>query len=387
MPSIEYRLFFDNQPADQEKLDRVEEITVEQQIDMAWEARLLIPICVNEDGKWEGEEEAWMRPFKRVRVEIKLGDGDFVPLIDGPVVGHDTERSAIPGKSLVNLVVHDDSALLNQEDEIKSHEDGADSDLARKIFEDAHLGGTPDIDGTPSQPDNPSSVVMQRGTKMQLLRSLARRHRNFHAYVLPGREPGQSVGCFKKLPEKTDGLPPLILLGEDRNLASFDLRHNARTPAEVTAATLSIKDKTITTSKSSYRDATLIGNEPATPEQAQKTTRRLPPGLNDSVDLDSATEGEAARSGFSLEATGSVLPLCYTGVLSPYRVVEAKISDSKFSANYVIFKVTHTLTRSQYTQSFMLRGNATSKEAGASAGGPAASASLSVSFNIQVGIF
>lgn len=385
MPEIVYRLFFDNTPADQGQLDRVEEITVEQQVDMAWEARLLIPVCVNEDGRWEGEEEAWMRPFTRARVEIKLGDSDFVPLIDGPVVGNDTERSAIPGKSMVTLVVHDDSALLNREEEITPHE-GTDSDIARQLFQAANLGGTPDIDPAEAQPSNPSATVMQRGTKMQLLRSLARRHGDFHAYVLPGREPGQSIGCFKRLPTQTDGLPPLILIGEDRNLASFDLRHNARSAADVSAATLSIRDKTITTSRSSYRDARLIGDEPAT-GIAQPARRRLPPGQNDTVDLDSATAGAAADSGFSLEATGSVLPLCYTGVLAPYRMVEARISDSKYSAKYVIFKVTHTLTRSQYTQSFTVRGNATSSGESANAGGPQPSANLSASFNVQVSIF
>src|ERR1041385_6502788 len=154
MPSIEYKIFFDNQPADDNKLDLVDEITVEQQIDMAWEARMKIPVCVNEDGKWEGEEEAWMRPFTRARVEIKLGGGSFTPLIDGPIVGYDTERSSIPGKSIVTLVVHDDSALLNQRDEVDSHE-GSDSEVARQIFESAHLGGTPDIDPTPARPASP----------------------------------------------------------------------------------------------------------------------------------------------------------------------------------------------------------------------------------------
>jgi hypothetical protein len=387
MPTVEYKVFFDNESATQEQLDKIEEITVEQQINMAWEARLMIPICVNSDGKWEGEEEAWMKPYSRVRVEVRIGEGDFAPLIDGPVVGNDSERSSIPGKSVITLVAHDDSALLHREDEVQRYEAGSDSEIAEQIFSDANLGGSIEIDSTPPHPDNPAAAIIQRGTKMQILRSLARRHRNWHAFVLPGSEPGQSVGCFKKLPEQSDGLPALILFGEDRNTLSINVKHNARSSSDVTAATLSLRDKSVTTSSSSYRDAALLGPQTATDTQGNTTTRRLPPGQSDLVDLDSATSGEAATSGYALEATGEVMPFCYTGVLSPYRVVQAQMSDTLLSGNFVIFKVTHKLTRNIYAQSFTLRGNSVTPAASGSASGPQPSASLSVNFNVQASIF
>lgn len=387
MATIEYKVFFDNASAAQDKLDKIEEITVEQEVGMAWEARLLIPVCVNNDGKWEGEEEAWMKPYGRARVEISINGGDFVALIDGPVVGHDTARSSIPGKSFVTVVVHDDSALLHKEDEIKPYEATNDGEIARQIFDAAALGGTTEVDTVPDQPDNAAAAIMQRGTKMEMLRSLAKRHRNFYAYVLPGKVAGQSIGCFKKLPEQADGMPPLILFGADRNTTELNIKNNARSPSEVTASSMSLRDKSMTTATSSYRDATLLGKQPASDASANTTKKRLPPGQTDSVDLQSATDGEAASSGFSLEATGSVMPFCYTGVLMPYRVVQAQISDSELSANYVIFKVKHTLNRSIYTQSFTLKGNSTSPAASTSASAPQPSASASASFNVQVSIF
>jgi hypothetical protein len=97
--------------------------------------------------------------------------------------------------------------------------------------------------------------------------------------------------------------------------------------------------------------------------------------------------GAAQTSAYSIEATGSTLPLCYNGVLTPYRMVSVRVSDSRYSTDYVIFKVTHTLTRSHYTQTFTLRGKAVSEKKGASATSPAASASVAASFNIQVSIF
>jgi hypothetical protein len=386
MATVEYRLFFDNEAADQSRLDKIEDIVVDQQMDMVWEARLSIPVCVNGDGKWEGEDEAWMLPFKRVRVELKVGKGDFVALIDGPIVGHDSARSSIPGKSIVTLVVHDDSALLHRQHKIDRHS-GSDSEIAQQIFEKAQLGGTPSITDTASRSDSPFQETMQSGTDMQMLRTLARRNPGWHAYVLPGSQPGQSIGCFKRLPTKTDGLPPLVLMGDGRNLANFDLRNNARSPAQVQGASMSLKDKKILTATSSFRDASLLGDEPATPSGSGETIKRLPPGQGDRSDLDSLAAAAAAESGFSAEATGSVLSLCYDGVLWPYRAVEVRLSDSALSGPYVIVKVKHTLTRSEHTQSFTVRGNAVSAKSESSASKPQASASFSASFNVQVSIF
>jgi hypothetical protein len=367
MATIEYTVFFDNQQADQELLDKVDEVKVVQQVDQAWEARLKVPVCVNNDGKWDGEEEAWMRPYNRVRVEVKIGDAQPVPLIDGPVVGFEGERSTTPGKSVVTIVVHDDTAFLNREDELAFYQTGTDSEIAQQIFSKAtDIQGPIQVDPVPAQPDNPSAVVAQRGTKMQILRSLAARHRRWHAYVLPGPAAGQSVRAFKEFPKKTDGLPALVLLGPDRNLGSFNATNNHSEPRDVTASSLSIKDKNIVTKTASYSDATLIGGEAANKDNRKRSTYRLPPGQNDSVDLASAVQGEVDRASFSITASGSVMPFCYNGVLSPYRAVDVVISDSPYSSTYIITRVTHNLTRSVYTQEFTAMSNSTSPGLGSS---------------------
>src|SRR5215469_16925193 len=137
MAAVEFKMFLDGDSATMEQLDKVDEIVVDQAMDRAWEARLKIPVCVNNDGKWDGEQEAWMKAFTRIRVEVNPGDGKFVPLIDGPVVGFDSERSAIPGKSVVTVVVQDDSALLNREAKVAVKTGQTDSEIARQIFQDA----------------------------------------------------------------------------------------------------------------------------------------------------------------------------------------------------------------------------------------------------------
>jgi len=387
MGAVEFKMFLDGASATKDQLDKIDEIVVDQAVDRAWEARLKIPVCVNNDGKWEGEQEAWMKAFTRLRVEVNPGDGKFVPLIDGPVVGFDSARSAIPGKSIVTVVVHDDSALLNREAKVDVQQGKTDSDLAREIFTNAQLGGSPDIDDTPPQPDSKTAASVQRGTPMQYLRELARRNQNWHAYVLPGKLSAQSIGCFKKFPEEPDGLPDMTMLGADRNIETFNVNNNAQNPCTVQAATLSLDHGSVQTSQSSFRDATLMGDQLPDASNKNQATHFLPPGQTDRVDLDSATKGAATDSGFSLAATGAIVPFCYPAVLSPYHWVLVKISDSQYSTKYLITQVTHTLTRSIYRQSFSLKGNAVSAGASGNAGAPQPSANLGASFNVQVSIF
>jgi phage protein D len=385
MGAIEYKMFIDGSSATQEQLDKIDEITVDQAVDRAWEARIKIPVCVNNDGSWDGEREPWMTPFTAIRIEVNAGNGRFVPLIEGPVVGYDSERSAIPGKSVITVVVHDDSALLNRETAVDVRSATSDSDIATQIFQAAHL--TANVDPTPAQPDSITDAAVQRSTPMRYLRSLARRNQDWHAYVLPGSTAGASIGCFKKFPTETDGLPDMILLGKDRNIHSFNVNNRSQNPATVEAATLSVDHGTVMSGSSSFRDATLMGDQPPDQNNSRPATTQLPPGQSDRVDPNEAARGAAAVSGLSLEATGSVEPFCYPAALSPYRCVAVKISDSAYSTVYLITQCTHTLTRSVYTQSFSVKGNAVSAPSGGGATAPQPSAGLSVTFNIQGSIF
>lgn len=390
MASVFYRMFFDNQPADQRRLDLFEQVVVRQQVDMMWEARLEMPVVMDARGRWSGEDEPFLQEYARVRVEVQVGERPFVPLIDGPIIERLAPRDPQPGTSTVTLVVSDDSVFLDQEEEVERFDNEADSDIASRIFTDtAQLSGPQQVEQTPAQPDNPTRAIVRRGTRMQLLRRLARRH-HMHAYVLPGAQPGASVGAFRTFPKTADGLPPLVLAGERRNLERFDARTDARRPADVRAATLSLRDKRITTSRASSTDAQLLGDAPAVASDRHRPSRLLRPGHGDLVDLDQRTRAEADRLSLAIDATGSVMPFYYGDVLSPYRVVPVELSDTRLSGAYLLTRVTHTLNRSVYKQEFSARRNAASSAAPGAPGAPASpqpAAALAVAFNIQGDIF
>jgi hypothetical protein len=370
MTATRYRLYFDDEPATREQLDEVEEIRVEQEIDMAWEARLEVPVCVDEKGNWKGENKAFMQPFSRVRAEVKVGDRPYVSLIDGPIVAHDSNKSPQPGQSSITLIVRDDSVYLNREEEISSFEGRPDHEIAEELF-----GGVPQIASTEIDQAAPRTgvgrqppVVIQRTTAMQMLRQLAL-DQGMHACVLPGDEPGQSVGCFKRFSTDPPRLPPLVLLGKDRNLEMLNPTNDVERPSRFQAFFLDVADKSVVSSTSDLGDLDLMGPEP--PFDSGDTALQIaPPGTASTVDTGRRAEAEAERASYAFEASGSVLPGCYPAALLPYRAVSVLAINDRLSGDYLIRRVTHTLTRSLYSQSFTLMRNARSGGAGGSFSDP-----------------
>lgn len=360
MSAVEYKLFFDNNSATTDQLDRVEEITVEQEVDMVWEARLKIPIIVDDKGNWTGQDENFMNSFSRVRIEIKVEQKSFLPLIDGPIVGFDKPMHSEPGQSYLNLVVNDDSIYLNQKEDIQKFENMKDDKIATQIFQqDTHIKST-DIEAT--KQNSPLPDVVQRGTSMQTLRMLARRN-GMHAYVLPGDKPGQSIGCFKSFPTAADErLADLVLLGPDQNMLNFNVVNDSTSPSVIKAFYLSMANKSIVKSESSYSDAQLMGKDQVLGKSGDSSLQILRPYQNVTGDPSQIVAAEAVNSGYSIKATGSVFENGYPDVLQPYRIVKVLGVNTRESGDYLISKVTHNLTLFSYSQSFTLKRNARSDD-------------------------
>jgi len=361
MGQIRYRIYVDDGPTTREQLDEVEDVSVEQAIDTSWTARLRIPISTDEKGQWGGTSQKFQSPFARVRVELDPGDGKFVPLIDGPIVGADRDMSSEPGESFHTVLVYDDSVFLNRNERQFKFENKLDHEIASSIYRAAEHIGSTDVDrNTPPPAGGLPPVEFQRGTELQVLRRLAGRQ-GMYAYVLPGKAPGESIGVFKPLPEEPDGLPDLVLLGPDRNVAAFAAREDSQSPATVEAQALSITDKAVRRASASFRDVKLLGTKPAAESLGKAARRLLPPGKDGSVDPKTAVTAAAKALANAFTANGSVLGETYGAVLAPYRVVTVKGVDERQSGTYVIKSVTHKMTRSVYEQSFALMRNASSE--------------------------
>jgi hypothetical protein len=363
MPETQYRLFFNNSPATNAQLQNIQKIVVEQEVDMAWEVRMTIPIAVDAQGNWTGEDESFMNPFTRLRVEVKLGNDPYTPLFDGPVTGFDSRMKSEPGQSTITLIAQDDTFYMNRIEGVIAFENLLDHEVVMQIFSEyADFITTTHVESTPATGSALDPYVVQRGTAMDTLRLLAQRQGK-HAYILPSDSPAAGIGCFKAFPTTDSGLPALILLGSDRNIDELNVRYCACKPCDVTADTLRISDKQVVSETASSRDTELMGDETGEEESGQNVDaaiQRLLPRQGESVELQQAVSAKAAAASFAYDISGNIIPDTYNKVIQPYNIITLRAGNTPVSGDYVIVKTTHTITRSSYMQSFSLKRNARS---------------------------
>jgi hypothetical protein len=360
MATQRFRVWFGDRAASADELGRIEEIEVTQEMDAFWEARLRMALCLDANGAWLHWPGERASAFSRVRVELDIGSGRFAPLIDGPLVSIDAGLDALPGRSTATVVVRDDSAFMNRDEEIEPpFEHRSASQIAEEMFGRFEQIQDTRIDATDAAPE----TTTRRGTVLQFLRELGQAN-DRHAYVLPGDEPGASIGCFLPDPEGTAGLPPLVLVGDGRNLANASVTEDPDGGERTQAAVLRVDDQGVTSFETSAEDLGLMRNLPAQP--ADLTPRRLlDPTDNTREDPAAAATAQARRNGYVYKLTSQVIPGCYGTLLSPYQKVRVDAGATPYSGEYLITKVVHRITASVHTQELEAKADSATEVSGA----------------------
>ena len=167
MADRRFRVWFGDRAASEDELRRIEEIEVTQEMDAFWEAHLRMVLCLDANGTWLHWPGETSTPFSRVRVELDTGTGRFAPLIDGPVVSIDAALDSQPGRSTATMVVRDDSAFLNRDEDTEPpFEHRTDSEIAGELFGRFEQIRDTRIEGTEATPE----TTTRRGTVLQFLR-------------------------------------------------------------------------------------------------------------------------------------------------------------------------------------------------------------------------
>lgn len=368
MPVSNLRMHFNNAPASAEQLALVGQVKVDLAIGVAAEAELMLPVGTDDGGAWSLLEEAFTQPQARVRVEVQVGDGSWVPLIDGPVVGQRFELGAEPESSQLVLLVHDDSALLNRDDAPRVWEQLSPSDIATQLFSSAGL--TPQVDSVALAAGSRTRQVVQRGSAMQLLQRLAREQGMF-AYVEPGTQAGTSVGVFARPAAQDDGLPGLVLLGPQRNIGKFEAHFDALRPQRPRVAQVQLGDHSVAQAEAGAAPTAPLGEVAALDSLAAPAATLARPGQAEQADLDTAVAAAADLASWAWQASGELSADGYPGVLRPYRKLNVTGVGGHLSGDWLVSRVTHEISDAGYHQQFSLARNARAAGAGAAGGVPA----------------
>lgn len=371
MKPLRFRVFFDGIPASVEDLAAILSLSVEQAEDAAWEAQLVMMLGLDEQGNWSGSRAYRLRARTPVRVEIKIGDAAYAPLIDGPIVAIDSAMDASPGRSTVTVTVHDDSAWLNRERRPVSREGRTVEQIVRELFLTSATGRivSTQIEFPPGSPPSLGPSFAEQGTAMQMLQAIAKQN-GCRAFVLPGPVPGvsgASIGCLKPDPAPPGDLPDLILLGANRNLAKLTVTEDPETAERTVARTLRLGDQQFLGYTTSLSDEDLLESTPAAGDAPE---RQLSPAANDSEDPTARARARARRTNDPIRFQGSLIPGVYPAVLTPHQIVTARAGGARTSTLMRVTSVAHTITPSTYTVEFEGRGNAFAELAGAAPGLP-----------------
>jgi hypothetical protein len=348
-------------------------------MDAFWEAQLRLVLCLDAQGHWQHWPGDTAEPFSRVRVEIDPGDGAFVPLIDGPLTAVDADMDSQPGRSNATLLVRDDSAWLDRDEDLEPpFEARTDSDLATELFGRFEQIASTRIDST--TPTNPT--ITRRGTVLQFLRERAAAS-DRRAYVLPGDTPGASIGCFLADPADPTDLPPLRLIGDDRNVASASVTQDPDGAETTVAQVLRLDDQGLAAFEAGPAELGTMRDLPAVP--ADLTPRRLlSPADNTAEDPTAAATAQARRSAYVYALSAELVPGCYGAVLAPYRKVRVDAGAMPYSGDYLISKVVHRLTPSLYQQQIEAR---TDGQTDLAAATPAAAGPVDPAVAASAGVF
>ena len=358
------RIYLNDAPASEEQLDLFREIRVDQAIGVAAEAELEIDLTLDDQGQWSVIEDEFAQPFQRIRVEVKLGEGAFTALIDGPIISQRFELGAGPGDSALTLVVHDDSVLLNQAEEVALFEDKPVHEIAESLISAGGL--EPDVQTVTDAGAAQTRYVVQRGTAMQLLRDLARRHGMF-VYVRPGDLPGKSVCVFAHPALTPSGASGLLLIGEERNIHKFSVQLDALQPLSTRAGGVRISDKSLLTSAATASSLQALGSDNVHDVLLPTAVSLLSRTREEQNDLDAATTAAVDLSGFAYTATAEIDANDYDQALSPHQIISVAGPGGFLGGDYLISRVHHVINDGGYVQSLTLKRNA--RSAGASGSG------------------
>lgn len=381
---VQYKLWLDGKPVDEHFYTMIGTIVVDQGIDLAAEARVELEMCMDDRGRWSGPNAEYAQTWKRIRIEVRNHTSTWVPLIDGPIVAWDAAVSGEPGMSLMTLVAHDDSTLLNVEARYEKFEGKTDEQLVRHLLRRARaVIDTLDIEPFPDQPKDRPLKHIKRGTEMEMLRSMAEPY-DLHVYVLPGETVGMSMACVKRLSTRPSGLPDLMLTGADRNVDGFAARNDVAQATRYQGVQLDVDNVTqgkALRSKWSSGDTGPVHGDPSTePEPVDPPVdllgrltaidsldalgvTLLPPNVSAFRNVAELVSRWQQRSSYTISAQGSVRYGCYNGVLRAYDVVGVSGLPERLCTNFIVREVTHTLGRSEYRQDFALVTNATAQVA------------------------
>jgi phage protein D len=360
MPAVSYALLIDGAPVSGDLMAAIQQLEVEDHTDKAAMLRLRLGIGVGPScGSWAFVDDATFQPLANVQVLVSVGS-KTEPLISAFVINTNGNFSNRPGESTLEVVAMDPSIHLHLKERVKDWPNMTDSDVASAIFADAayaQLGLVPVVDTTTWRHQQDDHTLIQQGTDMQFLKTLA--HRNgFQCYVEMNPATSATEAHFHA-PRLNQPQPALsVNMGPATNVNSFTARYDMIQPATVEATGLDVDTAQDQAANVAAPSLQALGSTATGGGSRPRHIVLTQHGMADTGELQTHAQALVDESGWAITGEGEVNTVTYGGILRAKRVVPVRGAGSQFSGTYLVERVLHTFAGTKYTQHFTLRRNA-----------------------------
>ena len=354
---VTFQVLFNGTPADDTFYNQIASLEVEENADLPGAIQLSLPIGTD-NGDLSVINDSRFAPFSNVAVVVTPPTGTAQCIFDGYLLTSrlHLERGVVSSK--VELWGQDASWLMNLEEKVAEWVDVTDSAAAASIF--GTYGFTPADDN--SQDDSPAHTedghsLMQRGTDMAFLRSLAKATGKL-CRVMCADQAGVRTGYFAR--PNLDGDPVVTLNLNDPdswNVGPLDLEWDVTRPTSVTAGQVFLDNSNASVSET---------GSGLTPMDAQtldafsgKTTSVMLAAPADSSDeLTLRAQGLLEDANWFARCEGESDFARLKTVLRVGDVVAVDGIGSINSGKYLVWSVRHTIGADSHKMKFVLVRNA-----------------------------
>jgi phage protein D len=293
-------------------------------------------------------------------------------IFDGCVLSHKLHLEKGTTDCTLAIWGQDASWLMNLEEKVKEWVDVTDGDVANAIFND--YGITPADDNTAD--DSPSHTeaghsLMQRGSDIQFLRTLARRNGKI-CRVACKDQPGQRIGYFAK--PRLDGDPVLTLTLSDPETWTIDalnLDWDVTNPTSVIArqALFSDDDADGVRGDTATSGLSSLGDRALADFAGKPMTVLLAAPVDDGGELSLRAQSLLREADWFVRCEGQADVARLNAILRAGTVVEIDGIGALHSGKYYVWSVRHTITADSHKMKFVLMRNAVGPAPSGAVGG------------------
>jgi hypothetical protein len=362
-----FQVWLGGRPADESFYDRLVSVEVEENADLPGAVQIRLPVSRTATGDLTAVNEPGLQPLERVAVTATPDGGGPSVIFDGVVLGHKLHLESGVRDSTLEVYGQDASWLMQLEEKSREWVNVTDGLVANRIFGDYGFApAAANLDDDSGMYAETGHTLMQRGTDLGFLRTLARRGGRL-LRVTGGAVPGLPTGVFARPDPRAT--PALTLVPNDPeapNVRRLDFEWDVMRPTAVTARQASFTDSSGTPLSGDASDSGLsaLDARGLADFAGRPMTVMLTTPADDAGELRRRAAAVLRDAGWFVRCTGEVDLSAVRAVMRAGSVVAVAGAGSVHSGNYLVWSVRHAIDQDAHRMQFVLVRNAVGPAAG-----------------------